>query len=151
MDSKTLLACFSTVARDNARSPMQWDETENAGFTAGKPWYRVNPNYKEINVEAALQDPDSIFYYYQKLIRLRHREKIVVYGRFVPLLEESEEIYAYRREYEGQTLLVAANWTEREVDCTLFDKAEGKELISNYQDHQKGILQPYEARAVLRS
>ena len=151
VDSKTLLACFSTVARDNARSPMQWDETENAGFTDGKPWYRVNPNYKEINVEAALQDPDSIFYYYQKLIRLRHREKIVVYGRFVPLLEESEEIYAYRREYEGQTLLVAANWTEREVACTLFDQEEGKELISNYKDHQKGILQPYEARAVLRS
>ena len=149
VDSKTLLACFSTVARDNARSPMQWDETENAGFTDGKPWYRVNPNYKEINVEAALQDPDAIFYYYQKLIRLRHREKIVVYGRFVPLLEESEEIYAYRREYEGQTLLVAANWTEREVACTLFDQEEGKELISNYQDHQKGILQPYEARAVL--
>lgn len=149
VDSKTLLACFSTVARDNARSPMQWDETENAGFTDGKPWYRVNPNYKEINVEAALQDPDSIFYYYQKLIRLRHREKIVVYGRFVPLLEESEEIYAYRREYEGQTLLVAANWTEREVACTLFDQEEGKELISNYKDHQKGILQPYEARAVL--
>ena len=149
VDGKTLLACFSTVARDNARSPMQWDETENAGFTDGKPWYRVNPNYKEINVEAALQDPDSIFYYYQKLIRLRHREKIVVYGRFVPLLEESEEIYAYRREYEGQTLLVAANWTEREVACTLFDQEEGKELISNYKDHQKGILQPYEARAVL--
>lgn len=149
VDSKTLLACFSTVARDNARSPMQWDETENAGFTDGKPWYRVNPNYKEINVEAALQDPDAIFYYYQKLIRLRHREKIVVYGRFVPLLEESEEIYAYRREYEGQTLLVAANWTEREVACTLFDQEEGKELISNYKDHQKGILQPYEVRAVL--
>ena len=149
VDGKTLLACFDTVARDNARTPMQWDDTQNAGFTTGKPWLALNPNYTDINVKAALADKDSVFYYYQQLIKLRHTYPIIVYGRFRPLLEDSGEIYAYQRELDGQVLTVAANWTEREVPCNLLDGLPGRELIANYAAHKNGWLQPYEARVIL--
>ncbi len=144
-----MLKCFSAVARDNARTPMQWNASENAGFTTGTPWIAVNENYREINAEAALADPDSVFYYYQKLIRLRHERKIIVYGAFRPLLEDSASIYAYERILDGKVLTVACNWTEQEVPCELFDSLSGDELISNYKEHKKGVLQPYEARTVL--
>ena len=145
-----MLKCFSAVARDNARTPMQWDYSENAGFSMGTPWIAVNENYREINAKAALSDPDSVFHYYRKLIRLRHEQRIIVYGEFRPLLEDSDCIYAYERVYEGRVLTVACNWTENEVSCDLFDKLSGEELISNYTEHKKGTLMPYEARAVLQ-
>jgi oligo-1,6-glucosidase len=151
IDSETMLKCFDHVARDNARTPMQWDASENAGFSEGTPWFAVNPNYRQINTEEALADPDSVFYYYKKLIELRHTHPIIVYGIFKPLLLDSSEIYAYEREFEGKVLTVAANWTDQPVSCDLFDSpGEKTELISNYKDHADGILQPYEARAVLR-
>ena len=145
-----MMRCIAEMGRDNARTPMQWDAGEGAGFTTGTPWIKLNPNYKEINAEAALADPDSVFWYYHKLIRLRHENPIIVYGRFIPLLEDSESIYAFRRELDGRTLTVACNWTEEPVPCTLFDDGAGEELISNYAEHKDGMLQPYEARAVLR-
>ena len=149
VDKETMLKCFDSVGRDNARTPMQWDASSNAGFTTGTPWIKVNPNYTEINAQAALEDPDSVFYYYQKLISLRHTNPIIVYGIFKPLLTDSNEIYAYEREYEGKTLTVAANWTDQEVSCDLFDNLKGEELISNYDTHKAGVLQPYEARVIL--
>ncbi len=151
IDSETMLKCFDHVARDNARTPMQWNASENAGFSEGRPWFAVNPNYRQINTEEALADPDSVFYYYKKLIELRHTHPIIVYGIFRPLLLDSSEIYAYEREFEGKVLTVAANWTDQPVSCDLFDSpGEKTELISNYKNHTAGILQPYEARAVLR-
>ncbi len=149
VDAETMLRCFDTIARDNARTPVQWDDSPNAGFTTGTPWIKVNPNYTEINAEAALADPNSVFYYYQKLISLRHTTPIIVYGTFRPLLPDSEVLYAYEREMDGKILTVAANWTDREQECTLFDDLEGEELISNYDSHRTGILQPYEARVIL--
>ena len=149
VDAETMLRCFDTIARDNARTPVQWDASPNAGFTTGTPWIKVNPNYTEINAEAALADPNSVFYYYQKLISLRHTTPIIVYGTFRPLLPDSEVLYAYEREMDGKVLTVAANWTDREQECTLFDDLEGEELISNYDSHKTGILQPYEARVIL--
>ena len=149
VDAETMLRCFDTIARDNARTPVQWDASANAGFTTGTPWIKVNPNYTEINAEAALADPNSVFYYYQKLISLRHTTPIIVYGTFRPLLPDSEVLYAYEREMDGKVLTVAANWTDREQECTLFDDLEGEELISNYDSHKTGILQPYEARVIL--
>ena len=149
VDAETMLRCFDTIARDNARTPVQWDASPNAGFTTGTPWIKVNPNYTEINAEAALADPNSVFYYYQKLISLRHTTPIIVYGTFRPLLPDSEVLYAYEREMDGKVLTVAANWTDREQECTLFDDLEGEELISNYDSHRTGILQPYEARVIL--
>lgn len=149
VDSDTMLKCFDTIGRDNARTPVQWNTEANAGFTTGTPWMSVNPNYTEINAEAALADPDSIFYYYRKLIELRHTTPIIVYGVFKPLLTDSEVIYAYERELDGKVLTVAANWTDKEQVCTLFDETDGEELISNYSCHKPGLLQPYEARVVL--
>ena len=168
ISGEEMMQCIRTMGRDNARTPMQWDSSANAGFTTGTPWIMVNPNYTQINAEAALADPDSVFYYYQKLIRLRHELPIIAYGRFEPLLEDSDAIYAYRRIMDDQILLVACNWTAAEQPCALFtpDSAEAssntlteavqdtyaappQELISNYGAHKSGILQPYEARAVL--
>ena len=144
-----MLACFDNMARDNARTPMQWDASENAGFSTGTPWIAVNPNYTEINAASEINDPDSVFNYYRKLIQLRHEHEIIVYGKFVPLLEDDPNIYAYARELDGKKLLVACNWTKDEAPCTLFDDTNGTELISNYKEHKKGALQPYEARVVL--
>ena len=149
VDAATMLACVSTMGRDNARTPMQWDASENAGFTTGTPWLAVNSNYREINAAAELADAQSVFHYYQTLIDLRHHYPIIVYGTFEPLLTEDAAVYAYARHAEGETLLVACNWTAADVPCTLFDGVKGKELISNYQTHEAGGLQPYEARAVL--
>ena len=145
-----MLKCFSAIARDNARTPMQWNANKNAGFSTGTPWIAVNPNYVTINTEAALADPDSVFYYYQKLIRLRHENDIIVYGSFRPLLEDSDSIYAYERLLDGHTLTVACNWTDKETACDLFENTDGTELISNYQEHKSGLLQPYEARVILK-
>ena len=146
---ETMLSCFDCIARDNARTPMQWNASRNGGFTAGTPWIPVNPNYRSINVEAALADPDSVFYYYQKLISLRHDYPLIVYGSYEPLMGESDTVYAFAREYEGRRLIVACNWTEQEQKCELFDGLDSEELISNYTAHKEGVLQPYEARAVL--
>ena len=148
---ETMLACFDNMARDNARTPMQWDASANAGFTAGTPWIAVNPNYTTINAASEAGDPDSVFNYYRKLIELRHTHDIIVYGTFVPLLEDDPYVYAYARALDGKRLLVACNWTQHEVPCTLFDDVHGEELISNYAEsaHKKGALLPYEARVVL--
>ena len=83
-------------SRDNARTPVQWDDSENAGFTAGTPWIKVNPNYKEINARQALADPDSLFYYYQRLIKLRKEKPIIVHGSYDLILGDDPEIYASR-------------------------------------------------------
>ena len=144
-----MMSYIDNLSRDNARTPMQWNDSENAGFTTGKPWLKVNPNYKQINADACVADPDSVFWYYHKLIELRHKTPIIVYGIFRPLLEESETIYAFERVLDGQTLTVACNWTAKEQDCTLFDGLTGEELISNYAQHKAGKLQPYEARVIL--
>lgn len=145
-----MMRYLKELSRDNARTPMQWDDSENAGFTTGTPWIRVNPNYTQINAKAALADPDSVFHYYQKLLKLRHTNPIIVYGVFRGLLNDSDSIYAYQRTLDGQTLTVACNFTDTEQECTLFDDESGCELISNYKSHRKGFLQPYEARVILK-
>ena len=149
MDPEEMMDCLRAASRDNARTPMQWDDTENAGFTTGTPWLAVNNNYHEINAKAELEDPDSVFYYYQKLIRLRREYPVIVDGIFESLLEDSEEIYAYKRVLGEKTLVVACNFTDHETACDLFEKEDGEELISNYRYHKEHILKPYEARVML--
>ena len=144
-----MFACFDNVARDNCRTPMQWDDSQNAGFTTGTPWLDVNPNYVEINAAAQVDDPNSVFSYYRELIRLRHEMPIVVYGSYKPLLEDSESIWAYERKLDGQTITVACNWTAKEVPCDLFGD-DDKLLIGNYAEHKDGVLQPYEAYVTIR-
>ncbi len=140
-----MMRYFAKISRDNARTPMQWDTTKHAGFTTGTPWIEVNRNYLEINAADEVRDPDSVYHYYRKLIALRHEQKVVVYGSFVPLLEDDPMVYAYRRELDGKQMTVLCNWTQKTAPCTLKDETAGEIVLSNYALHQPGVLQPYEA------
>lgn len=139
-------------SRDNARTPMQWDDSAHAGFTAGEPWIMVNPNYREINARRELADPDSVFRYYQKLIALRKQEKVMVYGAYELLEPEDENLYVYTRTLQEVSLLVICNFAEKEIACEVPERfANGQILIGNYQ--RKSVerhitLQPYEALTV---
>lgn len=137
--------------RDNARTPMQWNESANAGFTSGTPWIRCNPNYTMINAEEELVDQDSIFHYYRKLVKLRKTEPILTEGRYIPVLEEDENIFAYIRESEEEKLLVLCNFRGKEAVYDLPRLWEGQEvLISNYHEEGAfGVLRPYEAKMVI--
>ena len=137
--------------RDNARTPMQWTEGPNAGFTKGTPWIRCNPNYTIINAEEALIDQDSVFYYYQKLIHLRKTEPILTEGRFQLLLKNDPSIFAYTRTTEKEQLLVLCNFKGQEVSYELPEMWKDQEiLISNYaQEGSFGTLRPYEAKMII--
>ena len=130
---------------------MQWDDGNNAGFTQGSPWFRLNPNYTEINAKQALADPDSVFYYYQKLIRLRKEESVLTDGKTVPIMEADEKVFAYIRESEEADLLVLGNFTEETAAYQAPDAFRGQEtLISNYADEGEfGLLRPFEAKMVI--
>ena len=153
-DPRVLLQKIHAQSRDNARTPVQWDAGENAGFTRGKPWVKVNPNYKDINAKQALADPQSIFYYYQKLIRLRKDNPIIVYGRYDLILESHREIYAFTRTLEDDRLLVILNFTENKPAFELPSSvvfSDKELLIGNYavdpvEDLRLVSLRPYEAR-----
>jgi len=153
-DAEKIMKAIHYRGRDNARTPMQWDATDNAGFTTGTPWIQVNPNYREINAEQALKDKNSVFHYYKKLIRLRKEHEIIVYGSYELILEEHEQIYAYVRKFEGEQLLVITNFSSESPIFHLPKHISFKEkqlLISNYEvrmdeDIQKITLKPYEAR-----
>lgn len=141
---KKMMGYLNKISRDNARTPIQWDSGEGAGFTEGIPWIDINCNYPVINVKAQIDAPDSIFHYYQKLIKLRHEKIVIVYGNFRMLLKESEEIFAYERS-DGETLLtVICNFTDRAIACELLQKKSAI-LISNYKDRAVTQLRPYEA------
>lgn len=153
MPVEELMKSIYAKGRDNARTPMQWDASENAGFTTGRPWIAVNPNYKEINAENALRDKESVFYYYQKLIKLRKENKIIVYGDVKLLCEEDESIFAYTRSYNGERLLVILNFFGKEVEFHYAEDICSKKielLISNYEVKESFSgcirLRPYEAR-----
>lgn len=149
VDHKTMMRYLATESRDNARTPMQWDTSTNAGFTSGRPWLQLNKNYCEINAAAELKDQQSVFYYYQKLIKLRHQSGLIVYGNYQELIPEDEEVFAYRREYQGQTLVVISNFTEKIIKRHLEMPTNKKLLISNYADDQADQLRPFEAKVYL--
>lgn len=140
------------VSRDNARTPMQWDNSPQAGFTSGTPWIAVNPNYKTINAKAQEDDPNSVFAYYHKLIELRHGYDIIVYGSTVPWLEQDKHLFAYQRVLDGQRLFVCCNFSDQAHTVPLPDALQGtpKQLIGNYADAAPDeALRPYEARVYL--
>lgn len=153
---ETMLAAVHENSRDNARTPMQWDSSSYAGFSSSKPWIKVNPNYKNINVEAALNDTQSIFYHYQRLIELRHAFPLIVNGRFKPLLEQHEQVFAYLREDDHQQIVVINNFSNQSVVISVPNILEDKNLeclIYNYEPHlqlsSQLVLQPYESFAAL--
>lgn len=138
-------------SRDNARTPMQWNDGENAGFTGGIPWIKVNPNYKEINAETQVNDEGSVYHYYKNLIRLRKDYDVFVDGRFEMLLETDEDIFAYTRDGKSEQLFVICNFHDKTLECPLVEMwCKGKMLIGNYGDmSDSSILRPYEARIYL--
>lgn len=151
-DIEKVMQSIYIKGRDNARTPMQWDDQNHAGFTTGEPWITVNPNYKEINVKQAIQNKDSIFYYYKKLIELRKNNEIVVYGSYDLILENNPSIFAYVRTYGVEKLLVIANFTAEECIFELpedISYSEVELLIHNYDVENGPIenitLRPYEA------
>lgn len=133
--------------RDNARTPMQWDSSPQAGFTTGTPWLRVNPSFKEINAAAAVADPDSVYHHYRKLIELRHTEPAVVHGDFTMLAPHDEQIYAYTRRLGATELLVAGNFGATPAaldDLAGWDDAE-LVLDNTGQAPSDRILGPWQA------
>ncbi|MCR5671954.1 MAG: alpha-glucosidase [Butyrivibrio sp.] len=137
-------------SRDNARTPMQWDDSENAGFTTGKPWLRINPDYVTVNAKDAVAREDSVYNYYKKLIALRKKSDLIVYGKFELLYPDSKEVFAYTRTLDDKKLFVACNFTDHDVDIAVPDECKnGSLLIGNYPDgNASGKLRPYEAVAI---
>ena len=146
-----ILRSIYAKGRDNARTPMQWNGQENAGFTAGTPWLLVNPNYTTINAEAALADPDSVFWYYKKLIALRKEYPVFVEGDFTLLEEEHPNLFVYRRGMEEEQLLVVCNFGGGETCWPLPAQwQDARVLISNYPN-RAGALRPWEAMILYRA
>ena len=137
-------------SRDNARTPMQWDDSKNAGFTTGTPWIDVNPNYTKINAKEQIAREDSVFNYYKKLIALRKEYEIIVYGDYNLLLPEDKDLFVYERSLDGKKLLVACNFSENEREFDFGVAKNGKVLINNYKDFSLNNkkLKPFEAVVV---
>lgn len=137
-------------SRDNSRIPMQWDTSENAGFSTGTPWLKAGKSYKDINVENEIQGP--IFTFYQDLIRLRKEMPIISEGSYKPAFEDSKQVYAFERQFEDQKLLVLNNFYAKEVEIDLPAVYQnGQILISNYEDaevSEKILLKPYQTLAI---
>lgn len=157
-EEEKVMRSIRAKSRDNARTPMQWDDTVHAGFSSAEPWIEENPNYPEVNVSRNLSDPSSVFHYYQEMIRLRKKYPALIYGSYSPLLEEEEKIFCYQRQFEGQTLLILLNFSEEETQICLPEKVAGQNgslLLSNHpilmDRHftQTLKLQPYESDVFL--
>ena len=147
--AKTVMGYIKAVGRDNARTPMQWDASDNGGFTSGTPWLQVNKNYKTINAAAQVNDPDSVFAYYKKLIALRHTNEVMVNGVYDVLIPDHPQIYAYTRTLGDKQLLVLCNDsdTNAAIPAELQEKIHAAKniLIQNYKDTDESTLRPYEA------
>ncbi|WP_243681867.1 alpha-amylase family glycosyl hydrolase, partial [Lacticaseibacillus manihotivorans] len=146
---KTMLHYIHRRSRDNARTPMQWNQSTNAGFSNQVPWLAVNPNYRTINAEQALADPDSVYYFYQRLNQLRKAYPVIVYGDYTLLDPEDAQVYAYTRQLNDEQLLVISNFTAETV-TRHFDLTDRELLISNYSDAPQAQLRPYETRTYYR-
>lgn len=148
MTKEQALMILDVHSRDNSRTPMQWDDSINAGFTTGTPWIQTADNYTEINVKNSLEDKDSIFYYYQKLIQLRKNYDVIAYGDIKPLLREDKRVFAYERNYKGRKLIVICNFYPTTYEIELpYDLSNYKCILNNYKNEAKAkkiALKPYE-------
>ncbi|RHO44322.1 alpha-glucosidase [Ruminococcus sp. AM12-48] len=149
MTEEDMMAAIGYKGRDNARTPMQWDDSAYAGFSTANPWIMVNPNYTKINARDQVNREDSVFKYYQKLIKLRHESELIVYGTYDLILDDDKDIYAYIRTLGDEKLIVYCNFSENTREVELPEEfTNGKVLISNYIDakvNHKITLKPYEA------
>lgn len=147
-----VIRILGAKSRDNSRTPMQWDASENAGFTKGTPWLKVCDRYKEINTESR-HEPDSVFQYYKELVKLRKELPVIQKGSVTPLLREDKEILAYKREYQGKELYVFCNFFDGEVKVPYSIPEDCKSILSNYGEEisaRELVLRPYEAVMFLR-
>ncbi|MFM2640386.1 alpha,alpha-phosphotrehalase [Vibrio chagasii] len=158
VDHQDMMAILAQKSRDNSRTPMQWNSEAHAGFSKAQPWLDVANNYPEINAEQALEDTDSVFYFYKSLIELRKEVPVITHGSYQDLLPEHLSVFAYSRESEEQTLLCINNYYGEGAECTLperFDMTNAKCLLSNYQETEGSVtshhqvLRPYETRILL--
>jgi oligo-1,6-glucosidase len=154
LSHEEMMAGIQESSRDNARTPMQWDGTKNAGFSRGNPWIPVNPNYRIINAALQTGDPDSVWSFYRRLIKLRKENPLIVYGDFEDLLPGDERVYVYRRRFKDRSLLVICNFSGgeiRDIDLNALGAGRGELLITNYgtETPDKNRLLPYEGRACL--
>lgn len=147
MDEAMIMKVIGQKSRDNSRTPVQWNQESQAGFTTGTPWISIPDNYRHINVEAALDDKDSIFYTYQKLIQIRHQHDIVTYGAIEPMYMDHPELFIYKRHFNGETWLIVANYSENVVTLPNKLNTDGELIISN-NDKIGRNLQPYDALVV---
>ena len=149
ISEEDMIAAINYKGRDNARTPMQWDDSAYAGFSTAEPWIMVNPNYTKINAKDQVSREDSVFKYYQKLIRLRHNSDLIVYGTYDLILADDKDIYAYTRTLGDEKLIVYCNFSENTREVELPEEfTNGKIFISNYDDaavNEKITLRPYEA------
>jgi oligo-1,6-glucosidase len=149
-----VLTALRFMSRDNARTPMQWDDSPHAGFTTGTPWIAVNPNYKEINAAAAMDDPNSVFHHYRRLIALRHTEPAVVHGDFTMLMPNDDTVYAFTRSFDGVELLTLGNFSGGSVPVDLPGWAAEPLVLGNYPpdgNTREIVLRPWEARVYRRA
>ncbi|MCQ9628063.1 alpha-glucosidase [Cetobacterium somerae] len=151
MCEKTVLEILSNTSRDNARTPMQWDDSLNAGFTTGKPWLKVNSNYKNINVQNQIKDENSIYNHYKKLISLKKNSKTLIHGEFKLVLEDDKHVFAYLRELDNERYLILSNLSENEKKLNLseFNIKNEDIVLSNYKiiekDLKEFIVRPFES------
>ena len=149
LEAETVLRSLGAKSRDNARTPMHWDDTTHAGFSSGIPWLPVNPNYVTINAAAAVADPGSVFHHFRALIKLRHDEPIVVEGAFALLLPDDQQVWAFTRTLEGQSLLVVANFSSTPAqlpDGALPDLSAAAVLLGTHRGTDASRLEPWESR-----
>lgn len=149
MTPEYMMKCLMLRSRDNARTPMQWNDSAQGGFTSGEPWIRINSNYKEINAAQQLGDPASVFHYYQKLIRLRKEKDIIVYGDFEALYRDDDKIFAYTRKLDQTKLLTVCNFSDQNAEMDIPEEFAGAQcLITNLGRtvfDRNFVLRPYEA------
>ena len=149
MTPEYMMKCLMLRSRDNARTPMQWNDSAQGGFTSGEPWIRINSNYKEINAAQQLGDPASVFHYYQKLIRLRKEKEIIVYGSFEALCRDDDKIFAYTRKLDQKKLLTVCNFSNQDAEMEIPEEFAGAQcLITNLGRtvfDRNFVLRPYEA------
>ncbi|MCM3491077.1 alpha-glucosidase [Alkalihalophilus marmarensis] len=149
MKPEDVMPAIYVKSRDNARTPMQWSAKDKAGFTTGTPWIHVNPNYKNINVEQALKDKDSIFHYYKKLIQLRRQHEVIVYGKYQLLDADHPSVFSYERELGGEKLIIICNFYGEETTYDLGNRKAAEVVISNYANELPASaeikLRPFEA------
>lgn len=152
-DQTEILHILQERSRDNSRTPMPWNDSKNGGFTSGTPWLQLAGNYHQIDVENARKDTDSVFYHYQKLIRLRKEMKVIQDGIYIPMLKDDPHVFAYERKYQEESLIVLNNFYGEPAEVKVNGLQEYQILLSNYHDSKPSDvmkLRPYESIVFLR-